>query len=120
MGPILILFGVTAWAGIVYSVTRAVGRVAERAAGVESLWSVVSIDDKMRLSLARHYQTRDGCPVVRMEFYVASSDISDGFPWRITYQRPDGSKDHGWYNDEGRWTNNPFYITAVDLLEVAQ
>lgn len=103
-----------------YLVVRGVGSVAERVAGVDSLFAIDSIPDKMRLSLAKHYQTRLGYPVTRMEFHTSSLETGDGFPWRVTYRLPDGSEDYGWYNDEGRWTNNLWWFTEVDLVEVAE
>lgn len=106
-----------ALAGIVYLVARGLGSVAERNAGLESLWSIVIIDDKMRLSLTGSYKTRTGYPVIRMERRLSPSELCDGFPWKVHYRLPDGSEDYGWYNVEGRWTNNPFWLTAVDLVE---
>jgi hypothetical protein len=73
----------------------------------------------MPLSITRKYKTRSGYPVTSLVFHPPSSpERADGFPWLATYKQPDGSEASCWYNNEGKWTNNVFWKTDVDLVEV--
>lgn len=100
-------------------VAMGISAVAERSVPLVIQRPVINIGVKMGLSIAKRYQTRCGYPVTSLVFYPPSSpEKSDGFPYLAVYKTPDGRESSAWYNGEGKWTNNPFMKTDLDLVEV--
>lgn len=72
---------------------------------------------KQPMSLTKKYRLRSGEPVVGLIFEVQDPERQDGFNWQAWYE-VDGKPRCVWVNHYGQWSNNPYAVTQMDLIEV--
>lgn len=125
---IVILCGVTLMAGIACFFIRGAANAAVPSAfvlrlppAVDSKQTMTNIYGKMPgkqpMSLTKKYRLRSGEPVVGLIFEVQDPECQDGFNWQAWYE-VDGKPRCVWVNHYGQWSNNPYAVTQMDLIEV--
>jgi hypothetical protein len=90
---------------------------------IDSKLTMANIYGKMSskpdLSISKKYRLRCGHEVIGLIFEVQDPENRDGFNWCACYV-VDGTDRHVWVNNKGQWSNNPFYLSEMDLVEVTE
>lgn len=72
---------------------------------------------KQPMSLTKKYRLRSGETVTGLIYEVQDPAEGDGFSWQAWYE-VDGQPRCVWVNHYGQWSNNPYAVTQMDLIEV--